>query len=82
VPPVAQAWPGAHAEPATGCVTCSAVRTGEIHPELAAPHHDLVSYERPTTALRWLDKSDAPAILRELGTHSPSSASCWTPCTQ
>jgi hypothetical protein len=42
-------------------------QNGEIRPELAALHDNLASYERPTTVLRWLDKSDAPAILRELG---------------
>jgi hypothetical protein len=41
---------------------------GRIRPELQALHQNLASIERPTTVARWLDKSDAPTILRDLGT--------------
>jgi hypothetical protein len=41
---------------------------GKIRPELQALHHNLANHERPMTVLGWLGKSNAPAILRELGT--------------
>jgi hypothetical protein len=40
---------------------------GTIRPGLQALHDNLAGYERPATVLRWLDKSTAPATLRELG---------------
>ena len=41
---------------------------GQIRPELQALHENLADYERPATVMGWLDKSTAPAILREFGT--------------
>jgi hypothetical protein len=40
--------------------------TGEIRPGLQALYHALVTAERPATVEAWLNKSAAPAILREL----------------
>jgi GrpB-like predicted nucleotidyltransferase (UPF0157 family) len=43
-----------------------------IQPGLQALYDNLAGYERPATVMGWLDKSTAPAILRELGTsHRP-----------
>ncbi len=39
---------------------------GEIRPQLQALHHALTTTERPGTVAAWLDKSAAPAILRDL----------------
>jgi hypothetical protein len=41
--------------------------TGTIRPGLQALYDNLAGYERPATVMSWLDKSTAPAILRELG---------------
>jgi hypothetical protein len=41
--------------------------SGTIRPALQALHDNLADCERPTTVMSWLDKSTAPAILRELG---------------
>ena len=41
---------------------------GQIRPGLQALYDNLAGYERPGTVMSWLDKSTAPAILRELGT--------------
>ena len=43
-------------------------RAGEIRPELRALYDNLAGIERPASVLGWLDKSDAPAVLRELAT--------------
>lgn len=40
--------------------------TGTIRPGLQALHDNLAGCERPATVIRWLDKSAAPAISREL----------------
>ena len=58
--------------PCTKCVVRQRLRalladqSGEIRSELHAFYDNLANYERPTTVLRWLDQSRAPAILREL----------------
>lgn len=39
---------------------------GEIRPHLQALHHALATTQRPATVAAWLDKSAAPALLREL----------------
>lgn len=38
--------------------------TGEIRPELRALYDNLAGIERPASVLGWLDRSDAPAVLR------------------
>lgn len=59
--------------PCARCVFDSRLRelladeTGQIRPELQALYENLASTERPGSVIGWLDKSDAPAILRELG---------------
>lgn len=59
------------------CVRCNLRRrlrellgddTGQVRPGLQALHDNLVTYQRPTTVLRWLDKDTAAAVLREIGT--------------
>lgn len=40
--------------------------TGQIRPELRALHQALAGAQRPSTVESWLNKSAAPAILREL----------------
>ena len=58
--------------PCTKCVVRERLRalladqSGEIRPALHTFYDNLANYERPTTVLRWLDQSRAPAILREL----------------
>jgi hypothetical protein len=39
---------------------------GEIHPHLRALHQTLAAVDRPGTVAAWLNRSTAPAILREL----------------
>jgi hypothetical protein len=41
-------------------------QTGGIRPDLQALYHALATAERPATVEAWLNKSAAPAILREL----------------
>ena len=42
--------------------------TGEVRAELQALHENLVTSQRPDTVLGWLNKNNAAAVLRELGT--------------
>ncbi len=61
-----------HAERCARCTVQRRLRElltgddGEIRPELQALHHALATSGRPDTVAAWLDRSAAPAILRDL----------------